>query len=190
MRPVDVIFSEGQQRILAQLMLRIDRSRSTNELIGISGKGRATGQKILDEMARSGLLKDFRIGNQRHFQANPEFIFFAEIRSICVKSFGLVDVIRDALKQLAHGIEFAFVFGSVAKGTDRQGSDIDLLIVGDVDLFAVSMALEPAEKQLSRAIHQNIYSTSEWESMASKQSVMKSILKGEKILVIGNIPND
>jgi predicted nucleotidyltransferase len=188
MRPVDVIFSEGQQRILAQLMLRTDRSRSTNELIGISGKGRATGQKLLDDMARSGMLWDFRIGNQRHFQANPDFIFFDEIRSICVKSFGLADVIRDALSHLANEIDFAFVFGSIAKGKERPGSDIDLMVVGEADLFAVSMALEGAEKQLGRSIHSNLYSLSEWENVVSKQSTMGSILKGERIPVMGKVP--
>jgi predicted nucleotidyltransferase len=188
MKPVDIIFSQGQQRILAPLMLHPDESRSTNNLIDIADKGRGATQRMLDDMVKSGLLIDFKMGNQRRFKANPDFLFYEEIRSICLKSFGLADVIREALWPLRHEIKFAFVFGSMASGKERQGSDIDLLVVGDADTFTVTELLSPAEIRLGRPIHFNLYDLTEWWNMRKSNSLMKSILGKDKILVLGNIP--
>lgn len=190
MRPVDIIFSEVQQRILAELMLHPDESRSTNYLIGAAEKGRGATQRMLDDMVKSGLLQDFRMSNQRRFKVNPNFIFYQEVRSICIKSFGLADVIRDALWPLRHEIEFAFVFGSMATGKERQGSDIDLLAVGQAELFMVTNLLEEAERKLGRPIHANLYDPTEWKRLCKNDSLLQGILKGEKIAVMGTIPGE
>jgi predicted nucleotidyltransferase len=51
------------------------------------------------------------------------------LRAVVLKTFGIADPLRDALKPLRDLIELALVYGSVAKGDDRGGSDIDLLVV-------------------------------------------------------------
>jgi predicted nucleotidyltransferase len=48
-----------------------------------------------------------------------------------LKTFGLRDVLRDALSALEHEIAAAFVFGSIATGVDTASSDVDLMVISD-----------------------------------------------------------
>jgi predicted nucleotidyltransferase len=57
------------------------------------------------------------------------------------KTSGLVEVVANALLPLENKIAVALVFGSIASGTENEGSDIDLLIIGDVDFNEVITAL-------------------------------------------------
>ena len=69
----------------------------------------------------------------------------------------LENVLRDALRPLAHSIELAFVFGSTARNRQMQDSDIDLLILGNATLKSLSAPLRQAEKLLGRRVNPAIY---------------------------------
>ncbi len=56
---------------------------------------------------------------------------FSELRNIVLKTVGLAEPVRDALKLLSSAIRAAFVYGSMAKATDQTASDIDLMIISD-----------------------------------------------------------
>ena len=70
----------------------------------------------------AGLLSRTRTGNQVSYQANTSSPIFGELASIARKTFGLADVLKDALAPLADRIESAFVFGSAASGKTTAGS--------------------------------------------------------------------
>ena len=73
-----------------------------------------------------------RIGNQKHYQANAASPLYSELRNIVLKTVGLAEPLRAALKPLSSAaIRAAFVYGSVAKATDQSASDIDLMVISD-----------------------------------------------------------
>jgi hypothetical protein len=82
-------------------------------------------------LEHSGLIVARRIGNQKHYEANAASRLFGELRNIVLKTVGLAEPLRDALKRVAADIRAAFVYGSVAKAADQAGSDIDLMVVSD-----------------------------------------------------------
>jgi predicted nucleotidyltransferase len=49
-------------------------------------------------------------------------------------SVGYADVIRQSLEPIKESIDFAFIYGSIAKATDTARSDTDLMIIGN-DLY-------------------------------------------------------
>ena len=71
-------------------------------------------------------------GNQKHYQANRESPVFAELHGLIVKTVGVAEPLRRALKAQAGEIRAAFVYGSVAKKGDKAGSDIDLMVISDM----------------------------------------------------------
>ena len=160
----DVLFAGVQQRLLALFYGQPDRSYYTNELLRLTATGRGGLQRELTRLVTSGLVNVTTVGNQKHYQANRAAPIFNELRSIVLKTFGLADVMRDALSALATEIRLAFIFGSVAKGSDTAASDIDLLVVSDnmayADLFG---ALSAAEETLGRKINPTLYSSFEFE---------------------------
>lgn len=129
-----------------------------------------------------------RVGNQKHYQANPDSPVFMELHGLIVKSVGIVDPLRKALEPLADQIRAAFVYGSVAKGTDTAKSDIDLMVVSDTlhypDLYEV---LQQAESQLARPVNPTVVSL---ESLRQKReqadSFMARVFELSRIAVLGS----
>ena len=99
------------------------------------------------------------MGNQTHYQANPASPVFEQLRTLILKTSGLVDVLRSALAPRAAEIALAFVFGSVAKRVDSASSDIDVLIVSDTMSYAEMFTLlETASQRLGRTVNPTLCS--------------------------------
>ena len=127
----DALFTKTQQRVLGVLFGEPERSFYASELIRTAGTGSGAAQRELAKLEESGLVVGRRVGRQRHYQANASSPLFTELRSIVLKTVGLAEPLRDALKPLAPAIRAAFVYGSVARAEDRSGSDIDLMVISE-----------------------------------------------------------
>ena len=121
----DALFTKTQQRVLGVLFGQSERSFYAAELIRDAGTGSGAAQRELAKLEESGLIVARRIGNQKHYQANAASPLFSELRNIMLKTVGLAEPLRDALKPLSSAIRAAFVYGSVAKATNQSSSDID-----------------------------------------------------------------
>ena len=97
----DALFTMTQQRVLCLLYTRPDRSFYTNEILRSTGMGVATIKRELDRMVAAGIVTLRRQGNQHHYQVNPDCPIYQELLSIVRKTFGVVDVLRQALDPLA-----------------------------------------------------------------------------------------
>src|SRR5262249_36975991 len=115
----DALLTKTQQRVLGTLFGQPDRSFYASELIREAGTGSGAAQRDLARLEESGLIVSRRIGHQKHYQANAASPLFSELRNIVLKTVGLAEPLRDALKPLASAIRAAFVYGSVAKATDQ-----------------------------------------------------------------------
>jgi predicted nucleotidyltransferase len=183
----DALFSTTQQRVLGLLFGQPDRSFYATELIGLAGVGSGGVQRELARLAQSGLVTVRPVGNQRHYQANPEAPIYAELCGIVRKTFGLAEPLRHALTPLAGQIKCAFVFGSVAKKQDTASSDIDLMVISDslgyADTFA---ALELASGQLGRTVNPTIYSTKDLtKRIAQGDAFVTRVVTQPKLWLIG-----
>jgi len=159
---VDALFSKTQQRVLALLFGQPERSFYATEIINLSEGGSGAIQRELSKLSRSGLIRETRIGSQRHFQANPAAPLFTELCAIVQKTIGLAEPLKSALQPLAGQIDLAFVFGSVAKRSDSAASDIDLMVISDTLVYAdVFQSLEELSNRLGRVIQPTLYSKEE-----------------------------
>jgi predicted nucleotidyltransferase len=183
----DALFSKTQQRVLGVLFGRPDQSFFANEIVRLSGVGVGAVHRELAALEAVGLVTTTRVGNQKHFQANREAPIFQELRGIVLKTVALADVLRNALAPLAPQIGVAFVYGSVAKGTDTARSDIDLMVVGDriaySDLFKFGLA---AEQTLGRKVNPTVLSWRELRKESKDDGFHSRVLAQPKIFVIGS----
>lgn len=184
----DALFSKTQQKVLGALFGQPERSFYATELIEMVGGGSGAVQRELAQLEASGLLSATRIGNQKHYQANRESPIFEELRGIVLKTFGVADVLRTALDPLAGRIDAAFIYGSVAKGSDTAKSDVDVMIVGsDISYPDVIEALSKIEKQLGRAVNPTIYKKDELQrKLAAGNSFLERVLKQPRIYLMGS----
>jgi predicted nucleotidyltransferase len=175
-----------RRKALSILLLHPERRLHVREIARLAGSPAGTMVKELDRLHRAGLLLKTRVGNQVHFAANQDSPVFTELAALLKKTVGLADVLVDALSPLRSRIAFAFVFGSVARGTENERSDVDVIIVGDVDFQSVIHALYPAQNELQREINPKVFAPEEWRERArAGSSFIADILSRPKIFLIG-----
>ena len=184
----DALFSGGQQRVLGLLFGQSERAFYSNEIAKLLNSGRGALQRELERLVSSGLVNAKMMGRQKYYQANKESFLYEELRSIVVKTFGLGDVLRDALSRHADKIDYAFIYGSVAKATDTAASDIDLMVVARglrySDLFE---ALTAAENKLGRKISPTIFSRQEFaKKLETDNHFVNRVLSQPKIDLLGS----
>lgn len=184
----DALFTTTQQRVLALLFGQPDRSYFTKELIELAGGGSGAVQRELSGLQQSGLILQTSVGNQKHYQANPESPIFEELRSIVTKTLGPADTLRAALSAIADQVQLALLYGSVAARRDTALSDFDVLLVSDtLMLEQVYEALAPAEKQLGRPVNPTLYTYAEFHKrLKQRNPFLLKLLARETIALIGN----
>ena len=182
----NALFTATQQKVLGLLYGQPNRSFYTKEILRSTGMGVATIKRELDRMLAAGILSMTRIGNQHHYQANPQCPIYGELLGIVKKTFGMTEVIRRALEPLAEKIERAFIFGSVASGKEGAASDIDLLIISEVGFAEVVRALYPVQETLGREVNPKIYRREEWTRMMdAKDAFVTEVMTKPRLDVIG-----
>jgi predicted nucleotidyltransferase len=182
------LFTPVQQRVLGLLFGQPERRFQSSELIRLAGSGTGAVHRFLQRLAGAGLVAITRDGNQKYYEAAKASPVFQELHGLVVKTVGVADPLRSALAELADRIDLAFVFGSVAKGTERAGSDIDLLVVtNDLAYADIYNALVPAEQTLGRTINPTVFTRAEWKRKRSKRdSFAARITAQRRLFVIGN----
>lgn len=186
--PADALFSGTRQRVLAWLFGQPHRSFYSSELIRLTGSGSGAVQRELAQLSQSGLITTKKVGNQKHFQANPGSPIHHELCGIVQKTVGLAEPLRQALSAVAPQIDAAFIYGSVASRTDTATSDIDLLILTDSLTYAdVFDAIETAHQTLGRTINPTLLTQQQFKKrMKANESFLTRVMSKPKIWLMGN----
>jgi len=182
------LFSNVQQRVLGLMFGNPERSFYTSEIFRSVRSGRGAVERELARLEQTGLISAERIGNQKHYRANRASPIFEELHGIVLKTVGLTEPLKQSLAPYADKIKVAFVYGSVAKGTDTVRSDIDLMVIGDdltyADLYA---GLQKAEKVLNRTVNPTFLSFEDWQrKLSTKDSVIAKIDVQPKLFIVGS----
>jgi predicted nucleotidyltransferase len=184
----NALFSKVQQRVLALIFGHSDRSFYTSEIVRSVHSGTGAVERELSRLQRSGLVSVERIGNQKHYRANHQSPIFEELQSLVLKTVALTEPLRKSLQPYSDNIDAAFVYGSVAKGTDTARSDIDLAVIGDeLDYSELYTATQNAENILGRKVSPIFISPGDWKRKASqKGSFVNKISALPKVFLFGS----
>lgn len=186
---IDALLPRVRRDILALLFARPDEAFYQREIVRATEGGKGAVERELRSLVGAGILIRERRGNLAYYQANRDCPIYAELHGIMLKTAGLADVLREALAGV-DGIRFAFVFGSMSRGTGDAKSDVDVLIVGDTAFADVSAALLPAQERLGREITPTLYSPDEFrQRVAEKHHFLMRVLSEPKIMLLGS-PDD
>lgn len=182
-----LLFPATRQRALAVLLLQPDASFHLRELARMTASHPGTLGRELDKLTGAGLLLRVEQGNQVRYQANRACPLFDDLAAIFRKTHGVVPALREALAPLDDKITLAWVFGSMAKGTETGGSDIDVLVLGDVAFADLVRAIHPLQESLRREINPVLYSIRELQArLQSGDAFARELLGKPKLLVKGD----
>jgi predicted nucleotidyltransferase len=182
-----LLFPGYRRRVLGLLLLHPDEALHGREISRRTALPAGTLNRELARLAEAGLLKRERRGNQLLYSAERACPVFEEVASILRKTSGVADVLAAALAPARQRIRAAFVYGSVAGGRERAGSDVDLLVIGELGFADAVKLLHPAQATLGREISPRVYGVKEWkQKRRSPDAFLRDVLAKPKIFVIGS----
>ena len=139
----------------------------------------------LVRLEKLGILSNEQHGNSKEYQVDQSCPIAPELRSIVLKTEGAGLIIKDKLKELG-GVKAAFIYGSYASGEADERSDLDLMIIGEVDLDRLAPVVSKLEKALNRPINYVIYTEQEWrEKLSADEPFAVNVSGAAKIILIG-----
>lgn len=147
------LLGQARSRVLAALLLHPEKALHVRELARVTGASPGSLHRELRSLTELGLLLRTEVGRQVHYQANSQSPIFLELAGLLRKTIGVADVLRAALFTLGDGVSLAFVYGSVASGSENARSDVDVMVLGSAGFADVALALTPAQATLGREIN-------------------------------------
>lgn len=179
--------SRLRAKVIGWLFSHPDELYFVRQLTGLLGEDSTNISRELARLEEMGIVVSMQTGRQKYYQANRECAIYEELRGLAVKTTGLADVLREALMPISDRISLAFVYGSMARGAATSASDVDLLVVGDLEETALHMALNGAEQQLGRTVNYTLLSRTEFQRRRrEKKGFLSRILTGPKIVISGS----
>lgn len=143
-------------------------------------------RRELINLKDAGILETRTRGNLKYFQINQRYPLYDDLKNIIYKTEGVGDLIRDALKSIK-GIRAAFIYGSISKGKERRGSDIDLMVIGEVELDKVYSQISKVEGKVKREVNVDVISPAEWLKRKQKNDAyILDILNNKRIFILGD----
>ncbi len=184
---MDALFPKTRQAILAATFREPQKWWYMRELARHLRLTPSSLQRELDHLVRGGILRQKHEGKHVYFQAVTDSPIFEELRGLILKTVGLADVIRGVLKPFADRIQWAFIYGSIARAEEHGASDVDLMIIGRVGLAAISSPLRKTEQKLHRAINPTIYTADQFKSkIKANDQFVTTVLRSKKIFLLGD----
>ncbi|PKO08880.1 MAG: hypothetical protein CVU40_12840 [Chloroflexi bacterium HGW-Chloroflexi-2] len=187
MAMLEILFSSRvRAKVLSALFLSPGEPRNANELSHTIDEHYSAVWKELVKLEKIGILSSQMHGNSKEYHINNSCPIVNELRSIVIKTEGIGTAIKSTLQEM-NNIHKAFIFGSYASGEADDRSDIDLMIIGDVDLEKFSPTISNLEKEINRPINYVIYSKEEWKNKEKeKDSFWVNVNESSKIYIIGS----
>jgi predicted nucleotidyltransferase len=184
---IEVLFPKTRRAILAATFGQPERRWYMRELARHLGVAPSSLQHELASLVQGGILRESREGKHVYFQPATDLPFFEDLHGLIIKTAGLADVIRGALDSLADRIQWAFIYGSIARSEEHAASDVDLLILGEVNLTQVAGPLRRAEESLGRAVNPIVYTADQFaQKVHAKHHFAAGVLRSKKLFLIGD----
>jgi predicted nucleotidyltransferase len=181
----ELLSSRARAEIFRLLLSGTGEELHVREIERRSGLNDSTLRQELRKLVRLDLVQSRRDSNRVYYRAKTESPLYPEIRNLVLKTSGLSDVLKSALTDKR--IRVAFVFGSIARGEEKAGSDVDLMVIGQLGLRDLSRLLSGIEEKIGREVNPHVLREEEFRKrIRAKEHFVSSVMETLKIFIIGS----
>jgi predicted nucleotidyltransferase len=175
------LFSKTRVSLL-RILLFSSGGFHLRELSRKAGVSAPYASKELANLMDAGIVREEKVGNLKVYSVREGCPFLPELRGLFIKTDYLGELVREKLSEKAR---YALIYGSFAKGDEREGSDIDLLVVSGMDEDNLLELSKKLEGETSREVNYIL-----WNDKAFKErkgnALLKTILDQGFIMIIGD----
>lgn len=181
-----LISSKARVEILKLFLFNPQTSYYQRQISSLTGQPLRAVQRELELLVGIGLVVRSVTGKRHYYKVNAECHVYHELRSIFFKTVGVPSVLRKCLSDRPD-IEFAFIYGSYAKGLEDTMSDIDIMVIGRISSRRLSSVLSEAKAELGREVNYAIFAEGEFKRKAmARDHFVISVLQEKKIFIVGD----
>ncbi|VVC02931.1 Uncharacterised protein [Candidatus Burarchaeum australiense] len=143
-------------------------------------------KRELDNLVQAGILINTPKGNMSAYSLNEKCPFLDDLKNLYLRTEGTIPLLHNGLRKIP-GLTYAFVYGSFASGRFTARSDVDLMLIGDVDHEEIDSICFKTQKKTLNEINYIIWSNEDFRKKAKEQGAfIKSIIKKGKIWLVGD----
>jgi uncharacterized protein len=184
-RLAELLSSRARAEIFRLLLSGTGEELHVREIERRSGLNDSTIRQELRKLVRLDLVQSRRDSNRVYYRAKTESPLYPEIRNLVLKTSGLSDVLKSALRDKR--IRVAFVFGSITHGEEKAGSDVDLMVIGQLGLRDLSRLLSGIEEKIGREVNPHVFHEAEFRKrVRAKEHFVSSVMETPNIFIIGS----
>jgi predicted nucleotidyltransferase len=176
--------SETKARVLSALLADVGHAHHLRGLASAAGVDPSNAQKTLRNLLDVGLV--IRVADSRGslYRANPDSPLVPTLRELFLKASELVTDLEKVAAALP--VDQVHIFGSIAKGTDRPGSDVDILVIGEMSAIDAQAAFKPVARKHHRQVDVVVLDKTTLARTAKERSpFLAGILQGKLITLKG-----
>jgi uncharacterized protein len=185
---LDYLFgSKLRAKALGWLFTHPDERFFVRQLSSLINENSTNMSRELARLYDLGILTSQTEGHQKYYQANKKSAIFNELHGLITKTAGIPGIIKKALEPFKEKVHIAFIYGSYADGRFTAFSDIDVMVIGEIDFGKIVNTFQSAQVQLGREINPTIYPEKEFlKKLSDENSFINRVVKGKKIFIIGD----
>ena len=143
-------------------------------------------QREVKKLKEIGLLEESVSGNRVYYKASRKSPIFEDLKRIFFKTEGIVKALEESFQDKSK-IDFAFIYGSYDQGKETTSSDIDLMVLGNIESKKISNILSGVKDNLQREINFVVISISEFiNRIKEDDNFLLSVMKEPKIMILGS----
>ncbi|OGW41501.1 MAG: hypothetical protein A2010_07570 [Nitrospirae bacterium GWD2_57_9] len=179
------LFSSTRAGLLGLFFNNPDDKFYLREIARHIGKDAAGIKRELDNLVEMGLLSKENRGVQKYYFVNKNSPIFSEMKGLIFKTTGVQGAMKASLSRLK-GVHAAFIYGSYAKGTEKEDSNINLMVIGQANITELNDMVMGLEEKLKREIDYLVFDEQEYRKRKeSRDPFIRDLLKGKKIFLVG-----
>lgn len=157
--------SNTQGRLLARILADPATEHNLTELVEWTHSSMPTVSREVERAEQAGIVTSRKTGPTRLVRANQDHPLYPAVRQLILGTYGPPAVIAETFADLA-GAEAVVLFGSWAARyvgqPGRAPNDIDVLVIGEVDLDAMHDAADAAERQIGLPVQATARTRDAW----------------------------
>ena len=182
----DLFVSEVRLKILKLMLTQPEKPYHVRALVRAVGTEINAVRRELARLTRIGLLRKRQSGNRIYYSINESSIYYPELLSLIAKEEGLgADIIRN-VKKLGD-IRYAMISRAFSRGRESTALDVDLFIVGTVNLPVLQSIIKFNEQKLAREINYTVMASDEFIFRKRKNdSFIAKILSQSRTMLVGD----
>lgn len=179
------IFSSKTRAEFFRILFGLDSAEVyLREIERQSGLTIGTIRQEAEKLERLSLILKRKDGNRSYYRANKQHPLYDLINKMVLRTFGVIGVLEKELQKF--DLEFAFIFGSVASGKARLDSDIDLFLIGNTSLRAVSSTVSQVSLEIGREINSHVMKQEEFRRRKLEgEHFVTRVLETPILMIIG-----